>query len=65
VMARTPVSKARLKRLTDRKCGARIVPTAKEMKKWRLKAGLNQREMGLHGVANCSVRVYLALRLPT
>jgi predicted transcriptional regulator len=27
-------------------CGARIVPTPKEMKRWRLNAGLNQREMG-------------------
>ena len=27
-------------------CGARIVPTPKEMKRWRLDAGLTQREMG-------------------
>ena len=27
-------------------CGTRIVPNAKEMKRWRLDAGLTQREMG-------------------
>ena len=27
-------------------CGTRIVPTPKQMKRWRLDAGLTQREMG-------------------
>jgi predicted transcriptional regulator len=27
-------------------CRLRIIPTPKEMKRWRLDAGLNQREMG-------------------
>ncbi len=27
-------------------CGARIVPTPKELKRWRKDAGLSQREMG-------------------
>jgi len=26
-------------------CGARIVPTPRELRRWRLNAGLNQREM--------------------
>ncbi len=26
-------------------CGARIVPTPRELRRWRLDAGLNQREM--------------------
>ena len=35
--------------LTQRpKCGARIIPTPSEMKRWRLAAGLTQREMGEH-----------------
>ena len=29
-------------------CGARIVPTPREMRRWRLNAGLNQREMAKH-----------------
>jgi predicted transcriptional regulator len=29
-------------------CGARIIPTPNEMKRWRLAAGLTQREMGAH-----------------
>jgi predicted transcriptional regulator len=27
-------------------CGTRIIPTPKEMRRWRLNAGLSQREMG-------------------
>ena len=29
-------------------CGARIVPTPRELRRWRLDAGLNQREMAKH-----------------
>jgi predicted transcriptional regulator len=41
------------------KCGTRIVPTAKEMKRWRLDAGLTQREMGARLKISAAFVAYL------
>jgi predicted transcriptional regulator len=40
-------------------CGTRIVPNAKEMKRWRLDAGLTQREMGKHLKISAAFVAYL------
>jgi len=40
-------------------CGARIVPAPREMKKWRLDAGLSQREMAKHLQITASYVAYL------
>jgi predicted transcriptional regulator len=41
------------------KCGTRIIPTPSEMKRWRLAAGLTQREMGEHLEVDGSYVAYL------
>jgi predicted transcriptional regulator len=40
-------------------CGARIVPPPKEMKRWRLDAGLSQREMAKRLRITASYIAYL------
>jgi predicted transcriptional regulator len=40
-------------------CGARIVPTPREMKRWRLYAGLNQREMAKNLRVSAAYVTYL------
>ena len=41
------------------KCGTRIIPTPSEMKRWRLAAGLTQREMVEHLEVDASYVSYL------
>jgi transcriptional regulator with XRE-family HTH domain len=40
-------------------CGARIVPTPKELKRWRLNADLNQREMAARLKISAAYLAYL------
>src|SRR5258708_13089639 len=40
-------------------CGLRIIPTPKEFKRWRLDAGLTQREMGQRLKISASFVAYL------
>ena len=40
-------------------CGARIVPKPKEMRRWRLDAGLSQREMGARLKISAAFVAYL------
>ena len=40
-------------------CGARIIPTPKEFRRWRLEAGLTQIEMGVHLEVTGSYVTYL------
>ena len=40
-------------------CGARIVPKPKELKRWRLDAGLNLREMGARLKVSAGYVAYL------
>ena len=40
-------------------CGARIVPSPKEMKEWRMTAGLTQRQMGARLKVSAAYVAYL------
>jgi predicted transcriptional regulator len=40
-------------------CGARIAPTPNELKRWRLDAGLNQREMAKYLKVSAGYVAYL------